>query len=92
MEEGMGRGRGGRRPGRFIGRGGGRTSGRSQPLVTGPSRGDANDYCQHFVDTGQRPQNFLRDSQLVSLPSHHMHLPYTCAVDYDSSFAFIIGS
>ena len=20
-----------------------------------------NDYCQHFVDTGQRPQNFIRD-------------------------------
>ena len=23
----------------------------------------ANDYCQHFVDSGQRPQNFVRDSQ-----------------------------
>jgi len=22
----------------------------------------SNDYCQHFVDTGQRPQNFLRDT------------------------------
>lgn len=20
-----------------------------------------NDYCQHFVDTGQRPHNFIRD-------------------------------
>lgn len=20
-----------------------------------------NDYCQHFVDTGHRPQNFIRD-------------------------------
>jgi len=20
-----------------------------------------NDYCQHFVDTGERPQNFIRD-------------------------------
>ena len=48
---------GGRGPGgRFGGRG---------SLATGPSRGDANDYCQHFVDTGQRPQNFLRDSHLV---------------------------
>eukprot|EP00798_Chlamydomonas_sp_ICE-L_P014419 gene14419-20424_t len=24
----------------------------------------SNDYCQHFVDTGQRPANFLRDSNL----------------------------
>jgi mRNA (2'-O-methyladenosine-N6-)-methyltransferase len=22
-----------------------------------------NDYCQHFVDTRQRPQNFVRDSE-----------------------------
>ena len=34
-----------------------------------PSRGEANDYCQHFVDTGQRPQNFLRDVHLVGMPS-----------------------
>lgn len=34
--------------------------------VRAPSRGDANDYCQHFVDTAQRPQNFLRDVHLVS--------------------------
>lgn len=32
-----------------------------------PSRGEANDYCQHFVDTGQRPQNFLRDVHLVGM-------------------------
>ena len=38
--------------------------------IRGASRGDANDYCQHFVDTGQRPQNFLRDVHLVgALPS-----------------------
>ncbi|CAG0882876.1 unnamed protein product [Darwinula stevensoni] len=24
-----------------------------------------NDYCQHFVDTGQRPQNFIRDVALA---------------------------
>eukprot|EP00210_Caulerpa_lentillifera_P009508 g9067.t1 len=30
----------------------------------GKSRANSNDYNQHFVDTGQRPQNFLRDSQL----------------------------
>lgn len=23
-----------------------------------------NDYCQHFVDTGQRPQNFIRDVRI----------------------------
>lgn len=50
--------------GRFTrrGRSGGRGAG---PLLNGPSRGDANDYCQHFVDTGQRPQNFLRDAHMV---------------------------
>ena len=35
------------------------------PLTSGPSRGEQNNYCQHFVDTGERPQNFLRDVQLV---------------------------
>ena len=57
---GGGGGGGGRftRRGRFGGRGAG-------PLTNGPSRGDANDYCQHFVDTGQRPQNFLRDAHMV---------------------------
>jgi hypothetical protein len=25
----------------------------------------ANDYCQHFVDTGERPQNFIRDTELA---------------------------
>jgi len=34
-----------------------------------PTRGNAavelrNDYCQHFVDTGQRPQNFIRDASV----------------------------
>lgn len=24
-----------------------------------------NDYCQHFVDTGHRPQNFIRDGGKV---------------------------
>ena len=33
--------------------------------VRAPSRGEANDYCQHFIDTAQRPQNFLRDVHLV---------------------------
>lgn len=30
-----------------------------------------NDYCQHFVDTGQRPQNFIRD---VGLADRYFHL------------------
>ncbi|KAK3085784.1 hypothetical protein FSP39_008670 [Pinctada imbricata] len=25
-----------------------------------------NDYCQHFVDTGERPQNFIRDTGLAN--------------------------
>ena len=54
-----GPGRGGQRHGR-----GGR--GPRGALTTGPSRGEQNDYCQHFVDTGARPQNFLRDVHLVS--------------------------
>lgn len=31
----------------------------------GPSRGEQNDYSQHFVDTGLRPQNFIRDVELA---------------------------
>jgi len=35
---------------------------------TNTSQGTAeevkNDYSQHFVDTGQRPQNFIRDAEL----------------------------
>jgi mRNA m6A methyltransferase non-catalytic subunit len=27
--------------------------------------GPKNDYCQHFVDTGQRPHNFIRDPGLA---------------------------
>lgn len=25
-----------------------------------------NDYCQHFIDTGLRPQNFIRDAHLTN--------------------------
>jgi len=25
-----------------------------------------NDYCQHFIDTGQHPQNFIRDFHLTN--------------------------
>lgn len=30
----------------------------------------ANDYCQNFVDTGERPQNFLMGKQVVLLLLH----------------------
>lgn len=43
---------------------GGRGPGRGGGGHLGKSRADGNDYNQHFVDTGQRPQNYLRDSQL----------------------------
>uniref|UniRef100_A0A336MRK6 N(6)-adenosine-methyltransferase non-catalytic subunit METTL14 n=3 Tax=Culicoides sonorensis TaxID=179676 RepID=A0A336MRK6_CULSO len=33
----------------------------SQFLKGTQSSNPHNDYCQHFVDTGQRPQNFIRD-------------------------------
>lgn len=61
-------------PGRGMGRrgrGGGAANGLGLrgPLTSGPSRGEQNDYCQHFVDTGARPQNFLRDVHLVRLGS-----------------------
>ncbi|KAH7287224.1 hypothetical protein KP509_32G044700 [Ceratopteris richardii] len=35
------------------------------PAGLAPSRGEQNDYSQHFVDTGLRPQNFIRDVDLV---------------------------
>lgn len=34
------------------------------PAGRAPSRGEQNDYSQHFVDTGLRPQNFIRDVEL----------------------------
>ncbi|XP_010940560.2 N6-adenosine-methyltransferase non-catalytic subunit MTB isoform X2 [Elaeis guineensis] len=33
----------------------------------GPSRGEQNDYSQNFVDTGMRPQNFIRELELTSV-------------------------
>ncbi|KAK9868572.1 hypothetical protein WJX84_005090 [Apatococcus fuscideae] len=56
-----GRGRGRHRSNRS---GGGR-HGPAGRMPMGPSRGEQSDYCQHFVDTGQRPQNFLRDAHLT---------------------------
>ncbi|KAG0596424.1 hypothetical protein M758_UG252900 [Ceratodon purpureus] len=37
----------------------------NRPPGRGPSRGEQNDYSQHFVDTGLRPQNFIRDVELA---------------------------
>ncbi|CAJ2663681.1 unnamed protein product [Trifolium pratense] len=32
-----------------------------------PSRGEQNDYSQNFVDTGMRPQNFIRELELTNV-------------------------
>lgn len=49
-----------------------------------------NDYCQHFVDTGQRPQNFIRDvgkqsaiTNYITKPFFHQH--------YTVKMPFIFG-
>ncbi|KAG6524331.1 hypothetical protein ZIOFF_014237 [Zingiber officinale] len=34
---------------------------------TAPSRGEQNDYSQNYVDTGMRPQNFIRKLELTSV-------------------------
>ncbi|XWS52508.1 hypothetical protein CRYUN_Cryun11dG0076600 [Craigia yunnanensis] len=50
-----------------------RTSGGWVPPRTGglpgkaPSRGEQNDYSQNFVDTGMRPQNFIRELELTNV-------------------------
>lgn len=66
---GFGGGRGGQGQGFSAqGRqgGGGQGEGAVKGAVTaGGSKEVKNDYCQHFVDTGHRPQNFLRDSHLT---------------------------
>jgi hypothetical protein len=31
-----------------------------------PANVRANDYSQNFVDTGERPQNFIRDTELAN--------------------------
>lgn len=41
---------------------------------SGPGKSVNNDYSQHFVDTGQRPQNFLRDSVLTDRFEDHPQL------------------
>ncbi|XP_073297528.1 N6-adenosine-methyltransferase non-catalytic subunit MTB-like [Primulina huaijiensis] len=37
------------------------------PPGRAPSRGEQNDYSQNFVDTGTRPQNFIRELELTSV-------------------------
>ncbi|KZV24263.1 methyltransferase-like protein 1 [Dorcoceras hygrometricum] len=37
------------------------------PPGRAPSRGEQNDYSQNFVDTGMRPQNFIRELELTSV-------------------------
>ncbi|XP_042478394.1 N6-adenosine-methyltransferase non-catalytic subunit MTB-like isoform X1 [Macadamia integrifolia] len=39
----------------------------SGPPGKAPSRGEQNDYSQNFVDTGMRPQNFIRELELTSV-------------------------
>ncbi|XP_072953909.1 uncharacterized protein [Typha angustifolia] len=39
----------------------------SGPSGKAPSRGEQNDYSQNFVDTGMRPQNFIRELELTSV-------------------------
>ncbi|KAI3943951.1 hypothetical protein MKW92_047185 [Papaver armeniacum] len=36
------------------------------PLGKAPSREEQNDYSQNFVDTGKRPQNFIRELELTN--------------------------
>ncbi|GFZ14752.1 methyltransferase MT-A70 family protein [Actinidia rufa] len=37
------------------------------PPGKAPSRGEQNDYSQNFVDTGMRPQNFIRELELTAV-------------------------
>ncbi|CAN0891743.1 N6-adenosine-methyltransferase non-catalytic subunit MTB [Linum grandiflorum] len=39
----------------------------SRPPGKAPSRGEQNDYSQNFVDTGMRPQNFIRELELTNV-------------------------
>ncbi|KAK7279922.1 hypothetical protein RJT34_24983 [Clitoria ternatea] len=39
----------------------------SGSLGKAPSRGEQNDYSQNFVDTGMRPQNFIRELELTNV-------------------------
>ncbi|KAL8536558.1 hypothetical protein ACS0TY_011951 [Phlomoides rotata] len=37
------------------------------PMVRAPSRGEQNDYSKNFVDTGMRPQHFIKEIELTSV-------------------------
>uniref|UniRef100_A0A0E0NPP8 Methyltransferase-like protein 1 n=1 Tax=Oryza rufipogon TaxID=4529 RepID=A0A0E0NPP8_ORYRU len=55
--------------------GGGWTPNRnSGPTRKAPSRGEQNDYSQNFVDTGMRPQNFIRELDLTSVAEDYPKL------------------
>ncbi|GAB2265173.1 hypothetical protein Dimus_000238 [Dionaea muscipula] len=40
------------------------------PSGKAPSRGEQNDYSQNFVDTGMRPQNFIRELELTNVEDY----------------------
>ncbi|KAL8151696.1 hypothetical protein V2J09_021504 [Rumex salicifolius] len=40
------------------------------PPGKAPSRGEQNDYSQNFVDTGMRPQNFIRELELSNVEDY----------------------
>ncbi|XP_010671829.2 N6-adenosine-methyltransferase non-catalytic subunit MTB [Beta vulgaris subsp. vulgaris] len=40
------------------------------PPGKAPSRGEQNDYSQNFVDTGLRPQNFIRELELTNVEDY----------------------
>ncbi|KNA24285.1 hypothetical protein SOVF_016930 [Spinacia oleracea] len=42
----------------------------SGPAGKGQSRGEQNDYSQNFVDTGLRPQNFIRELELTNVEDY----------------------
>ncbi|KAG8380522.1 hypothetical protein BUALT_Bualt06G0024400 [Buddleja alternifolia] len=44
------------------------------PPGKAPSRGEQNDYSQNFVDTGTRPQNFIRELELTSVVEDYPRL------------------
>lgn len=44
------------------------------PTRKAPSRGEQNDYSQNFVDTGMRPQNFIRELDLTSVAEDYPKL------------------
>ncbi|CAM0947651.1 unnamed protein product [Alopecurus aequalis] len=46
----------------------------SGPGRKAPSRGEQNDYSQNFVDTGMRPQNFIRELDLTSVAEDYPKL------------------